>query len=160
VIAKAEEPRPVPIGARDGAGDLGEAIVRVPIPGEAVLQYCDPLERSLPLANEQGARLHGPKLRQRDLAHLSAPEPIEKLHLSRTEVADFVGLDAVGQDAPQKGVRQVWRGAPKQGTPAPSQGGEIRRGEPVSSDTQVYEMRRQPDLRVVRRSGGSGPRGP
>ena len=61
---------------------------------------------------------------------LASAEPLQEPDHSGIEIAGRVGLDAVGQDAVQECPRQVRRGPPENGAPAPLQGGAIGRGEP------------------------------
>src|SRR2546429_4125085 len=54
-IPKAEEARTVPLGASDGEGDLGEAVVSLAIPGKAVSHHHHPLRASIPLPDQDRA---------------------------------------------------------------------------------------------------------
>src|SRR5258706_15132888 len=58
-IPKAEEARTVPLGAGDGEGDLGEAVISLAVPGKAVSHHHHPLRLSLPLPyqNRTGTEL-------------------------------------------------------------------------------------------------------
>src|SRR5258705_5036720 len=54
-IPEAEEARTVPLGACDGEGDLGEAVVSLPVPGKAVSHHHHPLRALIPLPDQDRA---------------------------------------------------------------------------------------------------------
>src|SRR6202162_744021 len=54
-IPKAEEARTVPLGAGDGEGDLGEAVISLAVPGKAVSHHHHPLRLSIPLPDQNRA---------------------------------------------------------------------------------------------------------
>src|SRR6267154_5414086 len=85
-IPEAEEARTVPLGACDGEGDLGEAVIGLAIPGKAVSHHHHPLRLSMPLpdqdrawtklisllvkASQTGGRYRPSFLRNRSVQHL------------------------------------------------------------------------------------------
>src|SRR5258708_12296805 len=54
-IPEAEEARTVPLGACDGEGDLGKAVIGLAIPGKAVSHHHHPLRLSIPLPDQNRA---------------------------------------------------------------------------------------------------------
>src|SRR4051794_7101764 len=54
LVAQAKEPVTVPRGARDGAGDAGEAAMMASIPEEAVARDGDLMRHALPLPHQYG----------------------------------------------------------------------------------------------------------
>ena len=56
-VPQAEEFRPVPAGAGDREGDLGQAGIGLAVPGKAVGQHRHPLHLPVPFAAQHGARL-------------------------------------------------------------------------------------------------------
>src|SRR5258708_13275552 len=58
-IPEAEEARTVPLGACDGEGDLGEAVISLAIPGKTVSHHHHPLRFPIPLPdqNRPGTKL-------------------------------------------------------------------------------------------------------
>src|SRR6266403_2111814 len=54
-IPEAEEARTVPLGACDGEGDLGEAVIGLAVPGKAVSQHHHPLRLSIPFPDQNRA---------------------------------------------------------------------------------------------------------
>src|SRR5260370_13940824 len=62
-IPEAKEARTVPLGASDGEGHLGEAVISLAIPGKAVGHHYHPLRLSVPLTDQDrtGSKL-GPLL--------------------------------------------------------------------------------------------------
>ena len=85
-LAGAEEARPVPAGAGDGAGHLGQAAIGGAVPGEAVVERHDTVLHAGPLAHQQraGPDLPGAGQRQGDRSVLRrCPLPGELV-----EVAD------------------------------------------------------------------------
>src|SRR5258707_11482230 len=54
-IPEAEEARTVPLGACDGEGDLGEAVISLAIPGKAVSHHHHPLRLTIPLPDQDRA---------------------------------------------------------------------------------------------------------
>src|SRR5260221_10323224 len=53
-IPEAEEARTVPLGACDGEGDLGEAVIGLAVPGKAVSHHHHPLRLSIPFPGQYG----------------------------------------------------------------------------------------------------------
>src|SRR5258705_11264735 len=54
-MPEAEKARAVPLGARDGEGDLGEADISLAVPGKAVSHHHHPLRLSIPLPDKNRA---------------------------------------------------------------------------------------------------------
>src|SRR5258705_4381573 len=54
-IPEAEEARTVPLGACDGEGDLGEAVIGLAVPGKAVSHHHHPLRLSIPFPDQNRA---------------------------------------------------------------------------------------------------------
>src|SRR5712671_538132 len=118
-IPEAEEARTVPLGARDGEGDLREAVISPAVPGKAVSHHHHPLRLSIPLpdqnrartklcsllvkAGETGGRYRPGFLRNRSVKHL--------LRLV-IEIAKTIGLDSIGDDRKQQVPRQMNRRRP------------------------------------------------
>src|SRR5712672_364187 len=85
-IPEAEEARTVPLGACDGEGDLGEAVIGLAVPGKAVSHHHHPLRLSIPFpdqnragiklssllvkAGQAGGRYRPSFLRNRSVQHL------------------------------------------------------------------------------------------
>jgi hypothetical protein len=63
-----EEAVTVPTRAGDRLGDLRQARVALPVPGEALLQHHHPLRRAVPLANQQRSRLQTDAVSRRWIA--------------------------------------------------------------------------------------------
>ena len=75
VIPETKEARAVPFGARDGEGDLGEAIVGLTVPGKAVGQHDYPLRLPVPLPDENraGSKLASLLVEARQPAEVTGP---------------------------------------------------------------------------------------
>src|SRR5258708_25803523 len=118
-IPEAEEARTVPLGAGDGEGDLGEAVIGLAIPGKAVSHHHHPLRLSIPLpdqnrawaklisllvkASQTGGRYRPRFLRNRSIHHLLA---------FMIEIAEAISLDSIGDDRKQQVPRQMSRRRP------------------------------------------------
>src|SRR5260221_9170427 len=118
-IPEAEEARTVPLGACDGEGDLGEAVIGLAVPGKAVSHHHHPLRLSIPFpdqnragiklssllvkAGQAGGRYPPSFLRNRSVQHL---------FLLAIEIPKTVGLDSVGYDRKQHVPRQNRPGRP------------------------------------------------
>src|ERR1700680_2116693 len=116
-IPEAEEARTVPLGACDGAGDFGEAVISLAVPGKAVSHHHHPLRLSIPLpdqnsagsklgsllvkAGQAGGHCRSGFLRNGSIQHL----------LSLViEVAKTIGLEPIGDDRKQQMSCQMSRG--------------------------------------------------
>jgi hypothetical protein len=56
LVPQAKEARTVPLGASNGVGDLGEAVIGPTVPGKAVSHHHHPLRLSIPLPDQNRAR--------------------------------------------------------------------------------------------------------
>src|SRR5260221_12876978 len=54
-IPEAEEARTVPLGACDGEGDLGEAVIGLAVPGKGVSHHHHPVRLSIPFPDQNRA---------------------------------------------------------------------------------------------------------
>src|SRR5258707_8545527 len=104
-IPEAEEARTVPLGACDGEGDLGEAVIGLAVPGKAVSHHHHPLRLSIPFpdqnragrklgsflveAGQTGGHCRPCLLRNRSIEHLLG---------CVVEIAKAVRLEAIGDD--------------------------------------------------------------
>src|SRR6266853_6546859 len=104
-IPEAEEARTVPLGACDGEGDLGQAVIGLAVPGKSVSHHHHPLRLSIPLPdqNRAGSKLgsllveagqtsghrRSSFLRNRSIQHLRG---------CVIEIAKAIGLDSIGND--------------------------------------------------------------
>src|SRR5258708_13352601 len=55
-MTETKEARTVPLGASDGEGDLGEAVIGLTVPGKTVGHHHHPLRLSIPLPHQHRAR--------------------------------------------------------------------------------------------------------
>src|SRR5258708_663060 len=125
-VPEAEEARTVPLGACDGEGNFGEAVISLAIPGKAVGHHHHPLRLSIPLphqhctgrefsslavkAGETGGRYRPSFFRNRSVQHL--------LRLV-IEIAKAISLDSIGDDRKRQTPRQMSGRRPlKYGLPA------------------------------------------
>src|SRR6266404_6789961 len=107
-IPKAEEARTVPLGASDGEGDLGEAVIGLAIPGKAVSHHHHPLGPSIPFPdqNRAGSKLRSllvkaGQTRGHRRSSLLRNRSIEHLHGCVIEIAEAIGLKPIGDDRKQ-----------------------------------------------------------
>src|ERR1700686_5892874 len=114
--AGTKEARTVPLGASDGEGDLGEAVIGLAVPGKTVGHHHHSLRLSIPLphqnrtgrefsslavkAGETGGRYRPSFFRNRSVQHL--------LRLG-IEIAKTIGLDSIGDDREQQMPCQMSR---------------------------------------------------
>src|SRR5258708_846854 len=115
-IPEAEEARTVPLGACDGEGDLGEAVISLAIPGKTVSHHHHPLRLPIPLpdqnragtklcsllvkAGQTGGHCRSSFLRNRSIEHLPG---------SVIEIAKAVSLDSISNDRKQQMPCQMSR---------------------------------------------------
>src|SRR6266436_2141551 len=104
-IPEAEEARTVPLGARDGEGDLREAVISPAVPGKAVSHHHHPLRLSIPLPdqNRAGTKLCLLLVKARKSGRRYRPSLFFILsvqHLFRLviEIAEPVNLEPIGDD--------------------------------------------------------------
>src|ERR1700682_2457048 len=118
-MTETKEARTVPPGAGDREGDLGEAVIRLAVPGKAVGHHHHPLRLSIPLphqhrtgresssllvkAGETGRRYRPSFFRNRSVQHL--------LRLV-IEIAKAISLDSISDDRKQQMPRQMSRRRP------------------------------------------------
>src|SRR5712675_360562 len=113
-IPEAEEARTVPLGACDGEGDLGEAVIGLAVPGEPVSHHHHPLRLSIPFPDEHRA---GTKLcsflvkigetgGHRRSCFLSN-RSIQHLRGFVIEIAKAISLEPIGDDRKQQVPRQM-----------------------------------------------------
>src|ERR1700730_3857651 len=118
-IPEAKKARAVPLGASDGEGDFGEAVVSLAVPGKAVGHHHHPLRPSIPLPNQNRA---GTKLCSllvkagqtggRYRASFFSNRSVQHLLRLVIEIAKTIGLDLIGDDRKQKVPRQMSRCRP------------------------------------------------
>src|SRR6266436_6092028 len=118
-MTETKEARTVPLGASDGEGDLGEAVVGLAVPGKTLGHHHHPLRLSIPLphqhrtgrefgsfavkAGETGGRYRPSFSRNRSVQHL--------LRLV-IEIAKAISLDSIGDDRKQQMPRPPVSGNP------------------------------------------------
>src|SRR6267142_3530384 len=108
-IPEAEEARTVPLGACDGEGDLGEAVVSLAIPGKAVGHHHHALRSSIPFPdqNRAGSKLRSllveaGQTRGHRRSSLLCNRSIQHLRGCVIEIAKAIGLDSIGDDRKQQ----------------------------------------------------------
>src|SRR6266436_6226066 len=108
-IPEAEEARTVPLGACDGEGDLGEAVVGLAVPGKAVSHHHHPLRALIPLPdqNRAGTKLGSllVKVGKTDggcWPRFLCNRSVQHLPRLVSEIAKAIGLDAIGDDRKQQ----------------------------------------------------------
>src|ERR1700676_2707390 len=118
-IPEAEEARTVPLGACDGEGALGEAVISLTVPGKAVSHHHHPLRLSIPLPNQNraGTKLCSLLVKAGQTGGRYRPSFFSNRsvqHLLRLviEIAKTIGLDLIGDDRKQKVPRQMSRCRP------------------------------------------------
>src|SRR5258705_1241356 len=104
-IPEAKEARTVPLGASDGEGHLGEAVISLAIPGKAVGHHYHPLRLAIPLPDQDcSGRKFGPLLIEADQRrrHCCTGFPrigtIKQLSRLVVEVSEAICLDPIGDD--------------------------------------------------------------
>src|SRR6266403_5433794 len=125
-IPEAEEARTVPLGACDGEGDLGEAVIGLAVPGNAVSHHHHPLRPSIPLPdqNRAGSEL-SPLLVEAGQSgrhcwsFFLRNRSIQDLPGLVIEIAEAIGLEPIGDDCKQQMPCQMSRGlSPKDTLPS------------------------------------------
>ena len=99
-------------------GDLGQAWVRFAVPGKPVSQHHDPLQLTIPLARQQGARpqfgsgsLEGSH-KPVGLVRSARPDPVKQTPSVSIEVAEPIGLQPISQNPKQQVPGDVRRCSP------------------------------------------------
>src|SRR6266403_4678131 len=115
-ISEAEEARTVPLGARDGEGDLREAVISPAVPGKAVSHHHHPLRLSIPLPdqNRAGTKLSSllvkaGQTRGHCWFFLLANRSIEHLLSWVIEITEAICLQPIGDDRKQQMPCQMTR---------------------------------------------------
>src|ERR1700681_3762248 len=109
LISQPKEARTVPLGASDGEGDLGEAVIGLPVPGKAVGHHHHPLRLSIPLSDEHcaGGELSSLAVKAGETGGRYRPSFFRNRsvqHLLRLviEIAKAISLDSIGDDRKQQ----------------------------------------------------------
>src|SRR5258706_10593473 len=115
-IPETEEARTVPLGASDGEGDFGEAVVSLAVPGKAVCHHHHPLRPSIPFPdqNRAGSKLRSllveaGQTRGHRRSSLLRNRSIQHLRGCVIEIAKAIGLDSIGDDREQQMPCQMSR---------------------------------------------------
>ena len=113
-IPEAKEARTVPLGASDGEGDFGEAVVSLAIPAKAVGHHHHPLRPSIPFPDEHcaGTKLCSFLVKVGETgghrrSWLLRNRSIEHLRGCVIEITETIDLEPIGDDRKQQVPRQM-----------------------------------------------------
>ena len=113
LVPQTKEPRAVPLGTGDGEGDLGEAVIGLALPGEAVVDHHHPMGMTVPLARQDGAGFEFSPSRSNSSVRREASGPatgsdmLEQSSGSGIEIAQLVGLEPIGENRQQEVTGQM-----------------------------------------------------